>query len=289
MNAKHLLRLLPNKFSRILYERFPEPLHLNALSIAVALFGTYRMKIDFDLVVRQQYAFCLLQAAEFAKDEGQRSVTVIEFGVAAGAGLMNLCEIASKISRLTDVDFQIFGFDSGKGMPSPRDYRDHPEAFREGSFPLVDPAALVEALPPNARLILGDIQETLPAFVADLFPRSPLGFVVIDVDQYSSAKACFDVFLAPPDCYLPMTLVYLDDIGLASANPWVGELLAVREFNDENEQRKVWPFTTLRTRRLFKHASWIDQVYLLHVLDHSRRTPGNAAEWPIKFLPNPYL
>src|SRR3984885_5601214 len=172
IKANFLLHKVPKRLGRFLYERFPEPLHLNILSIFVALFGSYKARIAFDLVVRQQYAFSLLKTADLAKAQGLKSVTVIEFGVAAGAGLMNICNIARKITRLTGVEFQIFGFDSGQGMPPPRDHRDHPEVFSEGSFPLIDRGALIRALPRNARLILGDIQETLPHFIAGLSPSS---------------------------------------------------------------------------------------------------------------------
>jgi hypothetical protein len=288
MKLDFLLHKVPRRFGRFIYERFPEPLHLNVLSALVALFGSYKMKIDFDLVVRQQYAFSLLKAAELAKLQGLKSVTVIEFGVAAGAGLVNICAISRKITKLTGVKLQIFGFDSGKGMPPPRDHRDHPELFSEGSYPLIDRGGLIRALPPNAKLILGDIQETLPRFMAQLSPTSPVGFVVIDVDYYWSAKECLNVFLADADSYLPLTLVYLDDIGFESANPWAGELLAVREFNKENEMRKIHLFEGLRHKRLFKHTSWLDQMYLLHVLDHGRRNVGGGSK-EIRVLTNTYL
>ena len=288
MKLNFLLHKVPRRLGRVLYERFPEPLHLNILSIFVALFGNYKMRIACDLVVRQQYAFSLLKTAELALAQGLRSVTVIEFGVAAGAGLVNICEISRNITKLTGVDFEIFGFDSGKGMPPPRDHRDHPEVFSEGSFPLIDRSALIRALPQNAKLILGDIEETLPSFIAHLSASSPVGFVVIDVDYYSSAKECLNVFIGEPDHYLPWTLVYLDDTGFESANPWAGELLAVREFNEENEMRKIHLFAGLRHKRLFKHTSWFDQVYLLHVLDHARRSVSGAPR-EIRVLTNTYL
>jgi hypothetical protein len=288
MKMNFLLHKVPKRLGRVLYERFTEPLHLNILSIFVILFGSYKARIAFDLVVRQQYAFSLLKTAELARAQGLKSVTVIEFGVAAGAGLMNICNISRKITKITGIEFQIFGFDSGRGMPPPRDHRDHPEVFSEGSFPLIDRTALVRALPHNARLILGDIQKTLPHFMAGLSARSPLGFVVIDVDYYSSAKDCLNIFLGEADNYLPCTLVYLDDIGFESANPWTGELLAIREFNEENEMRKIHLFAGLRHKRLFKHTSWFDQVYLLHVLDHPRRSVAGAPR-EIKVITNPYL
>jgi hypothetical protein len=288
MKLNFLLHKVPKRLGRVIYERLPEPLHLNVLSIFVALFGNYRMRIACDLVVRQQYAFSLLKTAELAMAQGLKSVTVIEFGVAAGAGLVNICDICRNITKVTGIDFQIFGFDSGVGMPPPRDHRDHPEVFSEGSFPLIDRSALMRALPHNARLILGDIQETLPDFMAGLSASSPVGFVVIDVDYYWSAKECLKVFLGAADNYLPWTLVYLDDIGFESSNPWAGELLAVREFNEENEMRKIHLFEGLRHKRLFKHTSWFDQVYLLHVLDHGRRSVRGAPK-EVKVLTNLYL
>jgi len=80
----------------VLRERLSEPLHLNILSLFVAAVGTFEAKVYFDLIIRQHNAFCLLQAARFAKTCGYKSYTAIEFGVANGAGLMNMAEIAAE-------------------------------------------------------------------------------------------------------------------------------------------------------------------------------------------------
>lgn len=66
------------KIDRIFYERLTEPIHLNILSIFVALFGSYSQKIEFDLVIRQKNAFGLVKAAQFAKELGLESITAIE-------------------------------------------------------------------------------------------------------------------------------------------------------------------------------------------------------------------
>ena len=58
---------MPSRRRRLLVERLGEPLHLNAISLFVALFGGTRAKIDFDLVVRQQFAFPMLYAADLAR------------------------------------------------------------------------------------------------------------------------------------------------------------------------------------------------------------------------------
>ncbi|MCA1994857.1 MAG: hypothetical protein LDL41_22835 [Coleofasciculus sp. S288] len=286
---KYLLKKLTrkDKINRILYERLTEPLHLNILSLFVASLGSFSQKVEFDLVLRQQNAFCLLQAAKFAQSIGIESLTAIEFGVASGEGLLNICHLAKNVTQETGVQFHIFGFDTGTGMPAPKDYRDQPEFFKEGYFPMINKEKLLNALPNNAKLIIGDIAETVPQFLSTVTAESPIGFVAVDVDYYSSAKACLNVFLGEPEKYLPMTLVYLDDIGVPSSNPWVGELLAVNEFNAENAYRKIHPYPFLRTQRIFKHTRWIDQIFIMHTLDHERR----SARKPTKMfvLDNSYL
>lgn len=277
------------KLNRIFYERLTEPLHLNILSIFVALFGSYKQKIEFDLVIRQQNAFCLLKAAEFAKSMGLQSVTVIEFGVAAGAGLLNICQISKNITSITGVHFNIFGFDTGTGMPAPRDYRDQPEVFNEGYFPMVDKEKLLKALPDNAKLIIGDVEQTVSNFIQTLSKDSPIGFISVDVDFYWSAKKCLNILLCEPENYLPMTLIYLDDIGVTSSNLWVGELLAVNEFNTENDYRKIHPYTFLRSQRIFKQTRWIDQIFLMHTLDHKWRSAQKEKPEEAYILENPYL
>ena len=43
----------PRIWNRLFCERLSEPLHMNFLSLFVALFGTFRTKVGFDLVLRQ--------------------------------------------------------------------------------------------------------------------------------------------------------------------------------------------------------------------------------------------
>jgi hypothetical protein len=254
----------------------------------VALFGSYRLRVAFDLVVRQQYAFPILFAADAALRHGYKRVTLVELGVASGAGLMNMCRIAERTTKATGVEFRIVGFDGGKGMPEAVDYRDLPEHFQQGDFPMVDFAGLKRALPGNCELILGDVAQTVPAFMASLGADAPLGFVAVDVDYYSATKAAMPILQGPSEHYLPMVPVYLDDIGVDGSSPWSGELLAVDEFNRENSLRKIAPFTLLRSRRIFKNTQWIDRMFAAHIHDHPLRSPRNkrAKAW---VLGNEYL
>jgi len=256
---------------RIFTERLTEPLHLNLLSIIVALFGTTRAKINFDLIARQQHAYGLLWAADEAKKLGYSTVTIIELGVAAGIGFLNLCSIASRVTRVTGVNFELIGVDSGKGLPVPRDYRDHPELYKEGGG-IMDYDKLKQMLPENAFLVLGDVEETVPQ-VLDMFsPENPLGFVCLDLDYYWSTKEALKIFLGAPEKYLPWVAIYVDDIFLMKHNHWCGEYLAVDEFNNENIMRKIEQHRFLQTERIFKNARWIEQIFFLHILDHPVRS-----------------
>jgi hypothetical protein len=284
-----LRRLLQKeKLTSVFVERLTEPLHLNVLAMFVAAFGRYRTKVAFDLVVRQQYAFPILYAADVARRYGYKRLTLVELGVANGAGLLNMCRIAERTSKATGIEFRIVGFDSGKGMPPALDYRDLPEHFQQGDFPMTDLAGLERALPANTDLVIGDVAETAAAFIREMAADAPLGFVAVDVDYYSAAKAALTILTGPAENYLPIVPVYLDDIGVLGSNPWTGELLAISEFNAENPMRKIAPFTLLRSRRIFKNPQWIDRMFAAHIHDHSYRSPTHRRATQ-RVLGNEYL
>lgn len=289
LNAYVIRRALSDrKYRKIFVERLTEPLHLNLIALGVALFGSHRAKVAFDLMVRQQYAYPVLFAADEAQRLGLRRITVLEFGVAAGAGLLNLCELARRTEAATGIAIDVVGFDTGAGMPPAADFRDLPEYFQEGDFPM-DFEALRRALPDRCRLVIGDIETTVPDFVAGVPADAPIGFVSIDVDYYSSAVKALAVLEGRPEQYLPILPVYLDDVGMDGANPWNGELLAVVEFNAAHPLRKIAPFTLLRSKRIFKNAQWIDRMYAAHVHDHPARNPATAKRAEQAYIPNEYL
>jgi hypothetical protein len=272
---------------RAAVERLTEPLHLNLASAGVALFGGVRAKTAFDLLVRRQHAYGLLKAADEARARGLRAVTAVELGVASGTGLLNICELGERITKATGVGFRVAGFDTGEGMPPPADYRDHPELYKEGWFPM-DREALEARLPANAEIHLGPIEETMPAYVDRLGPEAPLGFATLDVDFYSSSKGALRLFDGRPDAYLPFVTVYVDDLALSTHTRFAGELLAIREFNEEHELRKLdWDWNLANTR-VFKRAEWLTHMFKLHVLDHPERSDlARSAE--VASFENPYL
>jgi hypothetical protein len=271
-------------WERILRERLTEPLHLNCVSVGAALFGSFRTKVDFDLVIRAHHGFSLLKVADWAKKYDVPRVTAVEIGVANGAGLLNMCEVGAKVSEATGIQFDFVGFDGGSGLPPPRDYRDHPEYYNLGDYPMQSPDSLMSSLPKNAQLVLGDIHETVRSFV----PSSPVAFVSIDVDYYHSAVDALRLLEGSPEMYLPWVIIYLDDVDAEGHNQHCGEMLAVHEFTAHHPSRPITLYNTLRSRRIFQRALWIDHMYIAHVFDHPIREHalhkvGRAV------LNNPYL
>jgi hypothetical protein len=262
--------LEPRIWKRIYIERLGEPLIYNIASIFVMMFGSVRQKIEYDCIPRNPYAFCILAAADLAKSAGIDRVAIMEFGVAAGGGLMNMCWIADKVSRETGVQFDIVGFDSGEGMPPPVDYRDHPEKYFTGDYPPVDKTALLAALPANAKIYYGPIEQTLKQAEAEL--TSTVGFISIDVDYYWSTKQSLDVLKWKAKRYLPSVPMYFDDVYALDHNIYCGELLAIEDFNKSNELRKITVMNFLSKWRIFKNAIWHGQIYYAHIFDHEFRS-----------------
>ena len=245
--------------------------------------GNLRDKIRYDLIDRPHYAFGLLAAADMARFCGLARLTAIEFGVAEGGGLRNLCEVAALVTTETGIAFDIFGFDTGGGLPALQDWRDHPEIWTEGDFGCVDRTALEASLPANAKIIWGDIRDTLPAFKACLSEASPIGFIANDLDLYSSTFASFSLYDSSPSHMLPVVMHYFDDthgspvrIGSLFRNRWCGQLGAISEFNGQQEHRKFDSLYTLKVRRPMHHALWLEQMFALHVMDHPLRQIGAA-------------
>jgi hypothetical protein len=273
-------------WKKLLYERLSEPLHLNLAAAVVAMFGGFRSRVAWDLVVRPHYAYCVLHVADRAKLLGLTSVTAVELGVANGEGLLNLCALARRTEESTGVRVKAVGFDSGAGMPASLDYRDHPELYLQGDFPM-NQKALKTALPSNADLKIGSLSETLIDFLTEKHP--PIGFAAIDVDYYSCARDALRLFGDDNSTkYVPVPLLYFDDIMFETHNEWRGELLAINEFNAAHVSRKIVPDRFLSTRRIFNNPRWLLQIYVLHVFDHPWRS-ALIREREVVTVANQYL
>src|SRR5688572_23884835 len=75
---------------------------------------------------REHYFLCVQRAVEEGLALGRDRLTVIEFGVAGGRGLIELENICRHMEGRYPVKFDVFGFDTGAGLPKPESYKDTP-------------------------------------------------------------------------------------------------------------------------------------------------------------------
>jgi hypothetical protein len=225
-------------------------------------FADFEYREQRELHPHPHFAWALLRAARQARTIGLDAISAIEFGVAAGHGLRALEDTADEVQQVTGVRVEVYGFEGGIGMPSTDDPRDMPYTWSEGQF-MADPEQVRASLR-RAELIVGLLAETVPPFAArDI---APVGFASVDVDYYTStcdALALFD--LLPAERALPRALLYFDDV--IDSDEWVGELRAIKDFNEGDERRRLGRLEGLRWTRT-RPAWWNDAMYTLHRFDH---------------------
>ena len=242
------------------------------LSEAGARAGSVREQERFGLLPRPNYAYGMLRAADLARFVGVNEVTVCEFGVATGNGLMAMVSLAERLQPETGVQFRIVGFDTGAGLPQIGGFEDHPELWSAGDFSMENKETLIKELSGRAELIFGDIKDTVPGFLSSLSKRAPLGFVSVDVDIYSASRSALGCLLGPAECYVPAVSMYFDDVSFFFANRWCGELRAIDEFNEQNQMRKIDHDRSKRFRTSNGSETWYGSMYVAHILDHECRS-----------------
>lgn len=228
--------------------------------------GSVALRTRYGAWARPQYAYGVFHAAQQAKLLGLGSISVIEFGVASGEGLLALESTAGEIANYFGIRISVFGFDIGEGMPEAIDYRDLPYVWRRGFYKM-NQSRLRERLSHDTQLIIGNVSETVQSL---LHTPDPVGFVAFDLDYYSSTSQALAVFDLPHCTRLPRVYCYFDDIlypEFACHNPWTGELCAIREFNEQRTSTKVCPLHLLRWMRVHPEP-WNDQIYVLHDFHH---------------------
>jgi hypothetical protein len=152
----------------------PEPLIRNITRGILLKVPTLQRVLTIDeriahaVVPRPHYAYCMLHGARLAKRLGFQRTSIIEFGVAGGAGLVTAEALAASIERETGIALDIIGFDMGSGMPVARDYRDMAYYWKPGYFLMHE--AVLRARLRRAELVLGPIAKTSrPSSPASVF------------------------------------------------------------------------------------------------------------------------
>jgi hypothetical protein len=215
---------------------------------------------------RPQYIWGAIQGVAEAKALGIPRVSLIEFGVAYGSGALALEHVANTLEPLLGIGIDIYGFDSGRGLPEPKDYRDCPNLFSQGYYP-PDPDQLEKKLK-RTRLRMGLVQSTVPEFLESR--PAPIAFIAFDLDFYSSTTVSLKVLEATYEELLPRVFCYFDDIVGYTFGDHNGGRLAIEEFNAAHDLAKISPIYGLQyfVPPLGENPFWKDGMYLAHLFQH---------------------
>mgnify|MGYP001156949138 CR=1 FL=1 len=229
--------------------------------------GSFKFRMRMNALERMHYAHICYNAAKLAKSLNYDQISVIEYGVAGGRGLLILEEYAEEIKKLLNVKIDIYGFDLGSGLPEPKDYRDLPYHWKKGFFTMDE--KILRSKLKSANLIIGDIEKTSKDFFSRYNP-APIGAIIHDFDFYTSTKIALSMLNADTKFFLPRVFCYFDDVigtEIELFNDFTGERLAINEFNSQNENIKFSP-----SYYLLAQASevWHHQIWVCHFFKHEK-------------------
>ena len=244
-----------------------QPFRLLTKSLILVAPVSFRRKSRWDVVARPPYLVGLFQAADQAISEKVPAISAIEFGVAEGRGLLLLEEYADAVERETGVRIEVYGFDTGKGLPELcGDYRDHPDFYEPGKYSMKDESALRQRLSPRAKLVVGDVAQTVPQFVRNS-RHAPVGFIACDLGLYSSTRDALQVLSLPEKRMLKRVPMYFSCTDGFEMHQFAGERLAIAEFNSRNHHVRIDQWRGISFWRAFPEARWIQGMHVAHDLE----------------------
>jgi len=185
---------------------------------------------------KPHYESVLLESCKEAKKLGINSVSVLELGVAGGNGIIALEKYKKSIESHLKIKIDIYGFDTGEGMPQSSLKEDLVFVFKPGQFK-IDKDLIAKKI--NSKIFYGDVKNTVSEFIK-LNP-SKISCIFFDLDYYSSTKAFLDQINNLKKYLLPRVLCYFDDLHvpekyISNIN---GVPLAIDEFNSFNTNYKL--------------------------------------------------
>ena len=227
---------------------------------------SYQDRLSKGLGDRPHYGHCIFEAAKLAASLGYPKISVIEFGCGGGNGLVSAEKHILQVEKLFPVKIELYGFDTGAGLPPPKDYRDFPHYFKGGLYAM-DRKTLESRLK-FAKLVIGDVKDTCATFFST-FNAAPVGCIFHDLDYYSSTRDAFELFETDAANLLPRIWMYFDDI--YGDNTWLvtefaGELLAIDEFNEEHKTKKIVPNRHMAL--VYNSTWWAHHIYNYHDFAH---------------------
>ena len=212
---------------------------------------------------RPHYETILLESVIEAKKLGYKEVSILEIGVAGGNGILCLENYKNKIEKLTNVKIKIFGFDFGDGLPKTNNKFDLPFFWMAGEYK-IDKKKLNNKV--KSEIFFGDIKDTFKDFIKS--NPAQISAIFCDLDYYTSTKNFLDQIPENKKFFCPRVYCYFDDVfsNHHHINEHNGELLAIKEFNDNNEDIKIGK--SLTDASDFRFPLGNDKLFVMHNFNH---------------------
>jgi hypothetical protein len=223
------------------------------------------IEVALNWTARPSYAYCTYHAADLARRLGISRISVIEFGVAGGNGLIFLKDLAARVREALGVEVEVYGFDTGAGLPEVTTIEDLPYWFRPTQYRMDEPTLRSRLHP--AKLVLGNVADTVSEFFARYNP-APVGAIFNDLDLYTSTRDSLRLFEQDVSRFLPRLFMYFDDVigtELEMYSECNGQLLALSEFNSRQQAVFVGLNQNLLARNEVKYRY---QIYYAHMRSH---------------------
>ena len=213
---------------------------------------------------RPHYNSIIYETTQTAISLGLKRISIIEFGVANGNGLLSIEKYCKKLSRKYNIEYEIFGFDLGdsSGLKPSKNPKDLPYYWGEGQFKM-NYETLKSKLR-GSKLIIGDVSETVKTFI-EKFKPAPIGAVFFDLDYYTSTINALEIFKTSEDFLLPRIICYFDDLQ-PNVNNFNGELAAINEFNNNNKEMKI--AKDYGSSVNYHYGPWEEDVFIFHKFNH---------------------
>ena len=233
---------------------YPKPYRLALIRVLSMIFKKFR----------PHYHSVIYESTQLALKLNLKKISIIEFGVAGGHGILAIEKYCNKLSKKYGIEYEIYGFDFGdaQGLNKSKDPKDLPYFWDEGDFKM-DHKKLNRKLK-KAKLIIGDVSQTVKKFNIENNP-APIGAIFFDLDYYTSTINAFEIFRIKDDCMLPRVICYFDDVQ-PHVNKFNGEIAAINEFNKLNDNMKIAKDygSTLN----YYYGPWEEEVYVFHKFNH---------------------
>ena len=185
---------------------------------------------------RPHYETILLESCIEAQKLGYDEISILELGVAGGNGIISLEKYKNKIQKLININVNIYGFDSGVGIPITNDKRDIIFLTKPGTYK-IDKQLLEKKI--QSKIFYGDIKNTIDLFIK----TNPKNIIAIffDLDLYTSTRDFLKQINKLEDYLCPRVYCYFDDIFNTThvINQFNGENLAINEFNKISQNLKI--------------------------------------------------